>query len=211
MPWCGGVVGQTLACGILNESEVVRGKEGRVRDDDPLLSIMEVTGQIVLVPPFFENFGKRLVKSPKLYFTDSGLACHLLGLESERDLNRSPFLGAIFEGFVASEILKYQIARGRPRQVYYFRDQQGLEVDFLVPTGSRGLVLVEAKASRTAVPQMAAPLDRLSAAISHHRVSRFLVYRPQGEAARLSALRPGVEAGGLERLLTVLEARPHRV
>ena len=107
--------------------------------------------------------------------------------------------------------MKQQIGSGRPRQLYYFRDQQGLEVDFLVPTGSRGLALVEAKASRTAVPQMAAALDRLSAAISHHRVSRFLVYRPQGEAARLSALRPGVEAGGLERLLTVLEARPHRV
>jgi len=74
---------------------------------------MEVTAQIILVPPFFESFGKRLVKSPKLYFADSGLACHLLGLESESELSRSSFLGAIFEGFVASEILKHQVGRRR--------------------------------------------------------------------------------------------------
>ncbi|HLA76297.1 MAG TPA: DUF4143 domain-containing protein [Vicinamibacteria bacterium] len=53
-------------------------------------SILQITGQIVLVPPFFENFGKRLIKSPKLYFVDSGLVCHLLGLESEAALARSP-------------------------------------------------------------------------------------------------------------------------
>ncbi|MBI4542686.1 MAG: ATP-binding protein [Gemmatimonadetes bacterium] len=68
------------------------------------LSILEITGQILLVPPFFESFGKRLIKSPKLYFTDSGLASHLLGLETERALATSPFLGPRFEGFVAGEI-----------------------------------------------------------------------------------------------------------
>jgi len=192
-------------CGqILNRTDLAAPSGVSVPTISQWLNIMEVTAQIILVPPFFESFGKRLVKSPKLYFADSGLACHLLGLESESELGRSSFLGAIFEGFVASEILKHQIGSGRPRQLYYFRDQQGLEVDFVVPTGHRRLVLVEAKASRTAAPRMAAPLDRLSAAITRHRVSRFLVYRPQGEAARLSALRPGVEAGGLERLLALL-------
>ena len=192
-------------CGqILNRTDLAAPLGVSVPTISQWLSIMEVTAQVILVPPFFENFGKRLVKSPKLYFLDSGLACHLLGVESERELNRSPFLGAIFEGFVASEILKDQIGARRPRQLYYFRDQQGLEVDFVVPAGHRRLVLVEAKASRTVVPQMAAPLDRLSAAATRHQVNRFLVYRPLGEAARLSALRPGVEAGDLERLLTVL-------
>lgn len=104
--------------------------------------------------PYFENFGKRLVKSPKVYFVDSGLLCHLLGVESERELSRSPFLGSMFEGFVASEILKHQIGAGRPRQLYYFRDQQGLEVDFVVPAGHRRLVLVEAKAARTSGPHL---------------------------------------------------------
>jgi predicted AAA+ superfamily ATPase len=62
------------------------------------LSILEITGQIILVPPFFENFGKRIIKSPKLYFVDSGLACHLLGIDSIPMLRRSPFLGPIFKG-----------------------------------------------------------------------------------------------------------------
>lgn len=192
-------------CGqILNRTELAAPLGVSVPTVSQWLSIMEVTAQIILVPPFFENFGKRLVKSPKLYFVDSGLACHLLVLESERELNRSPFLGALFEGFVASEILKHQIGMGRPRQLYYFRDQQGLEVDFVVPVGHRRLALVEAKASRTVLPQMAAPLDRLSAAVTRHQVSRFLVHRPQGEAARLSAVRPGVEAGDVERLLAFI-------
>lgn len=193
-------------CGqILNRTDLAAPLGVSLPTISQWLSILEITSQIILVPPFFENFGKRLIKSPKLYFADSGLACHLLGVESERELSRSPFLGAIYEGFVASEIVKHQIARGRPRQLYYFRDQQGLEVDFVIPTRHRRLVLVEAKASRTALPQMAAPLDRLSAAISRYQVSRLVVYRPHGEASRLSALRPGVEAGGLERLMALLE------
>jgi predicted AAA+ superfamily ATPase len=195
-------------CGqILNRTELAAPLGVSVPTISQWLSIMEITGQIILVPPFFENFGKRLVKSPKLYFVDSGLVCHLLGLESERELSRSPFVGALFEGFIASEILKDQVGTGGTRQLYYFRDQQGLEVDFVVPAGHRRLVLVEAKASRTVVPPMGASLDRLSTAIKGYRMSRFLVYRPQGEAGRLSALRPGIEAGDLNRLLTVI-ARP---
>jgi hypothetical protein len=115
-------------CGhILNRTDLAAPLGVSVPTISQWLSIMEVTSQIVLVPPFFENFGKRLVKSPKLYFADSGLVCHLLGLQSDRELSRSPFLGAIFEGFVASEIVKHQIGSGRARELYYFRDQQGLE------------------------------------------------------------------------------------
>jgi predicted AAA+ superfamily ATPase len=192
-------------CGqVLNRTELAAPLGVSVPTVSQWLSIMEITGQIILVPPFFENFGKRLVKSPKLYFVDSGLVCHLLELESERELSRSPFVGALFEGFVASEILKHQVGTGGSRQLYYFRDQQGLEVDFVVPAGHRRLVLVEAKASRTVVPQMGASLDRLSTAIKGYRMSRLLVYRPQGEAAHLSALRPGIQAGDLQQLLTLI-------
>src|SRR5438132_9159979 len=113
-------------CGqILNRTDLAAPLGVSVPTVSQWLGIMEVTAQIILIPPFFENFGKRLVKSPKLYFVDSGLVCHLLGLESERELGRSPFLGALFEGFVASEILKHQVGTGRARQLYYFRDQQG--------------------------------------------------------------------------------------
>jgi predicted AAA+ superfamily ATPase len=167
------------------------------------LTVLEVTGQILLVPPYFKNFGKRLVKTPKVYFVDSGLACHLLGIESAHALERSPFLGAIFEGFVAAEIAKRQINRGGRPEVYYFRDHQGLEVDFVVPDRS-SLLLIEAKASRTPVPSMADSLVKLRAAMPSVRASSLLVHRTLPRTPASTALRPGVRAVSLDQLLEML-------
>lgn len=193
-------------CGqILNKTDLAAPLGVSVPTLTQWLGVLEVTSQIILVPPFFENFGKRLIKSPKLYFVDSGLACHLLGVDSEKTLDRSPFLGPLFEGFVAAEILKQQIGRGRPREIYYFRDQQGLEVDLVVPAAHGRLVLVEAKATRTVVPQMADPLDRLARAVSRYAVSRFLVHRPPAKQIPFTGLRPGVRAVGVRDLLSFLE------
>jgi predicted AAA+ superfamily ATPase len=171
------------------------------------LSILEVTSQIILVPPFYENFGKRLIKSPKLYFVDSGLACHLLGIETEKMLKQSPFLGPIFEGFVASEVVKQQINSGRAKEIYYFRDQQGLEVDFLVPSAHRELMLLETKASRTVVPQMANPLGRLANSISGYKVRSFLVFNPGKEDGGTSTLRPGIKATSVQELLSLMQRK----
>jgi hypothetical protein len=192
-------------CGqMLNKTDLAAPLGVSVPTISQWLSIFEVTGQILLVPPFFENFGKRLVKSPKLYFVDSGLACHLLGIESAADLRRSPFQGALFEGFVASEIAKQQIGRGRRPELYYFRDRQGLEVDFVVPAAHGALFLIEAKATRTARPEMAAPLERLARAMSRRRPQAVLVHQPSGAVRDLTALRPGVRATDLAGLLALL-------
>jgi predicted AAA+ superfamily ATPase len=164
------------------------------------LGVLELTGQILLVPPFFENLGKRLIKSPKLHFVDAGLACHLLGIETATQLDRSPFLGALFEGFVASEILKAQIAKGRARSLYYFRDQQGLEVDFVVPLAESRLALVEAKASRSVRPDAAAPLLRLARAMERYEPVGFVVHRPTAADPASRALVPGVSALALRML-----------
>jgi predicted AAA+ superfamily ATPase len=171
------------------------------------LNILEITGQVLLVPPFFENFGKRLTKAPKLYLMDSGLACHLLAIGSEKTLLSSPFAGPIFEGFVAAEIIKFQAGNGRRRELYCFRDQQGLEVDFVVPGGHRRLLLVEAKAGRTALPAMAAPLQRLGAAITEYETLKFLVYRPAQDDPRLTTLAPRVRAGSVPDLIQALASR----
>jgi len=182
-------------CGqILNKTDLAAPLGVSVPTITQWLSILEVTGQIILVPPFYENFGKRLVKSPKLYFVDSGLACHLLGIETDQALARSPFLGAVFEGFVASEILKHRINAGRARHLYCFRDRQGLEVDFVIDLGNRRLALVEAKASRTVRPDMARPLLRLAKAIAGYRLSRCVVHRASRSRAPTAALCPGVKA-----------------
>lgn len=167
------------------------------------LSILETTGQILLVPPYFENLGKRLIKSPRVYVADSGLACHLLGIDSERDLERSPFLGPLFEGLVASEIVKAQVNAGTRRELYTFRDQQGLEVDFIVPRRGGAAMLVEAKASRTLQPDMAKSLARLGETWRHvhpkRRLRCVVVHRPRRVPAQSTALVPGVEGLTVDR------------
>ncbi len=171
------------------------------------LSILEMTSQIILIPPFFENFGKRLVKSPKLYFVDSGLLCYLLGIESLKALTRSPFYGFIFEGFVASEILKNQIACGARKELYYFRDQQGLEVDFLVPMGDNHLMLLEVKASKTINPSMTVPLERLKKSIRKYSTEAFLVHIPLQKGKIPSAITPGIKAISSDEVCEIIRAR----
>lgn len=192
-------------CGqMLNKTDLAAPLGVSVPTITEWLSILEVTGQIVLVPPFYENFGKRLIKSPKLYFVDSGLACHLLGIVDEKALSTSPFSGPVFEGFIASEILKHRLNRGRERGLYYFRDQQGLEVDFVVDDGNRRLTLIEAKATRTPKPEMGRSLSRLASAIRKYQVKSFLVHSGGGQRADPTTLCAGVKAVGLTRLYSIV-------
>lgn len=163
------------------------------------LGILETTAQILLVPPFYENLGKRLVKSPKVYIADSGLACHLLGITTAAELARSPFHGALFEGFIAAEMVKAQVNAGHRRALYHFRDEQGLEVDFVVPGRDGQVTLVECKASRTATPAMAASLQRLARAMGARTSGRrepaaYLVHQAARAGPATSAVRPGVRA-----------------
>lgn len=175
------------------------------------LHVLEVTGQIILVPPYFENFGKRLVKSPKLYLGDPGLACYLLGIRSQAELDRSPFLGALFEGFVAAEIVKSQVNRGRRKELYYFRDQQGLEVDFLFPDGRGELWMVESKASKTVAPGMAGPLTSLRRSMAGGAPVRLtVVHRSSTTAPASRGLAPGVEALDMRGFVDALRGGPRR-
>jgi len=185
---------------ILNRTDLAAPLGVSVPTISEWLSILEITSQIIMVPPFFENFGKRLVKSPKIYFTDSGLACHLLGIESEQALFRSPFLGAIFEGAVASEILKRQLHSGKRRDLYYLRDQYGLEVDFLVPTGDRNLVMIEAKASRTVVPSMAKNMQKLMMDMDKYQAQSYVVHLSWQKTNIITALCPGIKALSIAEL-----------
>lgn len=179
---------------ILNRTDLAAPLGVSVPTISEWLSILEITSQIILVPPYYENFGKRIIKSSKIYFTDSGMLCHLLGIESEQMLFNSPFSGPVFEGFIASEILKMQYNSGRRRELYFFRDQQGLEVDFLIPTGNKKLILLECKASRTITPQMAYPIKRLKEYVSGYSVKSFLVHLPSRKQETTSAIVPGVKA-----------------
>lgn len=150
------------------------------------LNILETTAQIILVPPYFENFGKRLVKAPKVFIADSGLACRFLGIETVNELNKSPFLGSLSEGMVAAEILKSQLNAEERRSLYYFRDEPDLEVDFVVPGKQAALKLIECKATHTVTPAMARPLLRLAEAITERgrgvKAAPLLLYRETRKA-----------------------------
>jgi hypothetical protein len=163
------------------------------------LGVLEATTQILIVPPFYENLGKRLIKSPKVYWADSGLACHLLGIDSQKELAKSPFAASLFEGLIAAEIVKAQVNAGRRRELYHFRDEQGLEVDFVVPGRGSSLTLLECKAVSTVFPAMAAPMQRLrDAALKKRRkgtdVKMFLVHQGSKVMSRIEAVAPGVRA-----------------
>jgi hypothetical protein len=179
---------------ILNKTDIAAPLGVSVPTIGEWLHILEMTGQLILLPPYFENFGKRLIKSPKVYWADSGLACYLLGIMSQSELERSPFLGPLFEGFVASEILKSQVNRGERKELYFFRDQQGLEVDFLLPRPNAGLWPVEAKASKTVTPAMAAPLLSLRQVLGNRADRLMLVHQKARTSVATTVVAPGVEA-----------------
>ena len=197
---------------ILNKSDLAGPLGVSVPTIGHWLDVLEATALILLVPPYFENFGKRLIKSPRLYIADTGLACHLLGIESQRELERSPFLGPLFEGLIASEIAKAQINGGRRRELYHFRDQQGLEVDFVVPGAAGSVLLVECKAGRTVTPAMATPLRRLAEAMARVKSQRpsaalTVVHQPAKDSPASTALAPGVRAVPWRQFIDELNRR----
>ncbi len=119
-------------------------------------------------------------------------------MDSAAELARSPFAGSLFEGFIASEIMKAQVNAGARRELYHFRDEQGLEVDFVMPGRGSSLSLIECQAVRTATPAMAAPMQRLRDAVRRKRrkgtaVNSFLGHQAS-RATKLEVVSPGVRA-----------------
>jgi hypothetical protein len=112
------------------------------------LSILEASFLVLILRPHHRNFSKRLIKTPKLYFLDSGLLCYLLRIRSPEDLRLHAQRGSIFESFVVSELLKNYLHRGEEPDLYFWRDSSGHEIDVLIDQG-RALVPVEIKSAET--------------------------------------------------------------
>ncbi len=191
---------------VLNKSDLAAPLGMSVPGIGRWLDILEATGQILIVPPWFENLGKRLIKSPKIYIADSGIACHLLRIDTAAELEKSPFLGSLFEGFIAAEIVKAQVNAGGRRELYYFRDQQGLEVDFVARAKGGAIRLIEAKATRTVTPNMSTPMRALGEAFRKRGGARrplkmLLVHRPPRWLTDSRALAPGVQAFSWQEFL----------
>ena len=139
------------------------------------LSILEASFIIFRLPCYYENFGKRLIKSQKLYFTEVGLATWLLGIRSPAQVARDPLFGRLFENMVVLEALKARVNDGREPDLYFFRDSAGAEVDVLFRKSHDVLVPTEIKGGMTWNPDFAANITKLRK-LSPKFTGGFVVY-----------------------------------
>lgn len=117
------------------------------------LSVLEASFIIFRLPPWFDNAGKRVIKTPKLYFTEPGLAAWLLEIETPQQISRDPLMGSLFENMVVAEALKARLNDGKMPNLYFYRDSKGNEVD-LILRHHRKLQPIEIKAAMTYSPEM---------------------------------------------------------
>jgi predicted AAA+ superfamily ATPase len=128
---------------LLNKADLARDVGIAPSTANQWLSILEASGQVVLLEPWFSNRTKSMVKSPKLYLADTGLLCALLNIRSVEDLRRSPAVGAVWETFVFAQLRARERDAGRAGSLFFWRDRTR-EVDFLIDTGGN-VELFEAK------------------------------------------------------------------
>lgn len=180
---CSGRVGQLVNLSALGADAGVSHVTAR-----SWLSVLEAGYVAWRLPPFHRNLGKRLVKTPKLHFLDSGLVCYLLGIRSPEQLRDHPLRGAVFETWVAAEILKARVHRGLQPALTFYRDSKGVEVDLLVELGNC-LMAVETKSGQTVADDAFAGLRSFEAALgaSHMKVKPFLVYAGEEMQKRTAA------------------------
>ena len=151
------------------------------------LSVLEASFIVILLRPFHQNFGKRMIKSPKLYFVDTGLLCYLLRIRQPDDLHLHASRGAIFESFVVSELTKRALHAGRDPDLYFWRDSRGREIDVVLELGSQQ-ILVEVKSGRTLASDFFRHIHSWRELSKRHDTPAMLVY-----AGDRNEIRSGVQ------------------
>jgi uncharacterized protein len=160
---------------LLNLSDLSRDLGIAVNTARAWLSVLEATYQVIVLRPYFANLGKRLVKTPKVYFTDVGILCHLVGLRDPEHAAAGPMGGAILETAVLGEIVKTLLHRGGEPHVHFWRTSRGMEVDILVEDGTR-LIPVEVKLSSTPRPEMARGIQALREDLGKRVAAGYVVH-----------------------------------
>lgn len=125
--------------------------------------------------PYFNNFSKRLIKSPKIYFYDTGLLCRLLDIRSAGDLIYHPFRGAIFENWCVTEALKAFANKGKSPELFFWRDQQ-IEIDLLLGLGANSMIAIECKSGQTVASDAFSPIVKLQSFAKGYQVQGRVVY-----------------------------------
>jgi uncharacterized protein len=178
---CAGRVGQQLNFSSIGNEIGIDSKTA-----SRWLSVLETSFIVFRLPQFHKNFGKRLIKSPKLYFFDTGLVCYLLGLRSMEDISNHYAKGSLFENLIITELYKNKVNTGEPPTYYYMRDNTGHEIDLLTETGNT-LSAIEIKSGTTIQPDFFKNIEWLKKAAGNTRISPFVVYGGTTTQARTLA------------------------
>lgn len=144
------------------------------------LSILEASFIIFRLQPYYENFGKRIIKSPKLYFTDVGLATYCLDIHDPSQIKRDPLRGNLVENFIILDLIKHRINQGLEPNVYFYRDSNQCEVDLIIKNGHQ-LIPIEIKASRTFHPDFLKGLYYFMNIAKERCTTGFVVYSGERE------------------------------
>ncbi len=179
---------------LFNLTDVARDLGVAVNTAKAWLSVLEATYQVIVLRPYHANVGRRLVKTPKVYFTDTGVLCYLAGLKDPEHAAAGPLGGVIFETAVLLEIMKAYVNRGEEPQIYFWRTSTGVEVDLIVETGGR-LIPIEVKLSATPRPAMAGGIRAFQQDFDEKAAPGFVVHAGNIRlplAPRVSALPFGV-------------------
>jgi predicted AAA+ superfamily ATPase len=154
---------------LLNKADLARDVGISPSTANHWLSVLEASGQVVLLEPWFSNRTKSIVKSPKLYLADTGLLCALLNIRSEKDLRQSPAAGAVWETFVFAQLRAHERRAGRVQSLFFWRDRTR-EVDFVVDVAGR-LELFEAKWAEVPASGDAVNLDFVRNVVGKSRIA----------------------------------------
>jgi predicted AAA+ superfamily ATPase len=139
------------------------------------ISVLKASFIVFELPPFFENIRKRVVKSPKIYFSDVGLAAYLLGIETSDQLYRDPLRGGLYENLIVLEFLKTRLNRGMRPELFFYRDTHGNEVDLVIKK-ARNLIPVEIKSAATFTPDFLKGIDNFAAVSGDRCAQGFVLY-----------------------------------
>lgn len=175
---CAGRIGQLLNLQSLGNDAGISHTTAR-----HWISVLEASYVAFLLPPLHANVSKRLIKTPKIYFHDIGLAAWLLGIESAAQVATHPLRGALFENLAVGEVLKYRYNSGRRGNLHFYRDSSGLEIDLIYPLAGRFLP-IEIKAGQTVTTSQTAAFDKFARLFPGETADAILIHGGEDDVLR---------------------------
>ncbi len=194
---CAGRVGQ-----LLNQASLANDVGVSAKTINDWLAVLEASFIIYRLQPYYENIGKRLIKAPKMYFIDTGLAAWLMGIDTRTQMQRDPLRGHLFENLIVMEALKAKLNQGKDPRLFFYRDSHGNEVDLIIQNDNQ-LMPVEIKSSQTWHRSFLKGIDYFKKLLGNRALNGTVVYGGDESRAtenyRLRSYKSFNEEEGIQR------------